>query len=471
VDWNLLTCGIEGHISYAPEESGLRARLQATSADGQAWRCLRCGTFVPGEPTHSGPAAQAPAVRRGKELRSAFILRLFAVERFLRGIAVAVIAFAIWRFKYSRSSIEQAFNRELPVVRSLLRDLGFNIDHSKLIGLIRHAFTLDPHTLTWLALAASGYALIELLEATGLWLLKRWGEYFAMVATSVGIPYEIYDLTGKVTVLRLLFFAVNLALVVYLVLTKRLLGARGGKKAYDARLRSESIIDSALAAQDGFAAAQQRAAAPAADVPPHGPDVPPGRSDVPPGRSDVPPGRSDVPPGTADARPDGPDVPAGRSDVPANTADARPDGPDVPVHAADARPDGRDVPADGRDVPVDAADARPDGPDVPAGRSDVPANTADARPDGRDVPVDAADARPDGRDVPPDTADVRPDGRHIPADTADVPLDAADVPAGRSDIPPGTADGSDVPSARPAHADGAASGPVSPGLPAQGPRR
>ena len=281
MDWNLLTCAIGGHVSYAPEEPGPRAQLHATSAAGDAWRCLRCGTFVPGAPSASGPVAGAPAVRRGKELRSAFILRLFAVERFLRAVAVAVIAYAIWRFKYSRSSIEQAFNRELPVVRTLLRSLGFNIDHSKLIGLIRHAFTLDPRTLTWLALAAAGYALIELLEGTGLWLLMRWGEYFAMVATSVGIPYEIYDLTAKITVLRVAFFAVNVALVVYLVLTKRLFGVRGGKKAYDARLRSESIIDSALAAQDGPSSTADHDAREGADVPAEVADVPADAADVP----------------------------------------------------------------------------------------------------------------------------------------------------------------------------------------------
>jgi len=124
-------------------------------------------------------------------------------------------------------------------MRTVLNQLGFNVDHSKLVGLIRQAFTLNSRTLTWLALIAAGYALVEVLEAAGLWLLKRWGEYFAMVATSVGIPYEIYDLTAKITVLRLAFFSVNVALVVYLVLTKRLFGARGGKKAYDARLRGE----------------------------------------------------------------------------------------------------------------------------------------------------------------------------------------------------------------------------------------
>jgi uncharacterized membrane protein (DUF2068 family) len=303
VDWNLLKCGIGGHVSYAPDEPAVRARLQVTSPAGEAWRCLRCGTFVSGAPSARGPAAKAPAVRRGKELRSAFILRLFAVERFLRAIAVAVIAYAIWRFKYSRNSIEQAFERELPVVRTVLRSLGLNIDHSKLVGLIRHAFTLDPRTLTWLAWAAAGYAVIELLESIGLWLLRRWGEYFAMVATSVGIPYEIYDLTSKVTAVRAAFFAVNVALVVYLVLTKRLFGARGGKHAYDARLRSESIIDSALAARDE-------------PDPPAGPDAAAG-ADVPADAADVPADAADVP---ADAA----DVPAERADVPVNGTAAGP---------------------------------------------------------------------------------------------------------------------------------------------------
>ncbi len=64
-----------------------------------------------------------------------------------------------------------------------------------------------------------------------------------MVATSVFLPYEIYDLTVKVTWLRVAAFAVNLLLVIYLVWTKRLFGARGGKRAYDARLRADSVIE------------------------------------------------------------------------------------------------------------------------------------------------------------------------------------------------------------------------------------
>ena len=57
------------------------------------------------------------------------------------------------------------------------------------------------------------------MEGIGLWLAKRWGEYFAMVATSIFLPYEIYDLSVKITWLRVGAFAVNLLLVVYLVWT------------------------------------------------------------------------------------------------------------------------------------------------------------------------------------------------------------------------------------------------------------
>ncbi len=272
MDWSLLACGASGHVTFEPDESPLRERLAVAAPAGTAWRCLRCGAFVTGPPTQHGPVASAPRVRRGKEIRSALILRVFAIERFVRAILFGALAYGIWRFKSSRLGIEQAFNTELPEWRLLFREFGYNIDHSKLLGLIRDAFTLNPRTLTYLAIGTAAYAAIEIVEGVGLWLGQRWGEYFAVVVTSLGLPYEIYDLTAKVTVLRTVAFAINLALVVYLLVTRRLFGIRGGKQAYDARLRSESIVDTELAA---LAAGDQRAAAgPAETAATGGPETP-----------------------------------------------------------------------------------------------------------------------------------------------------------------------------------------------------
>ncbi len=254
MDWSLVGCARKGHATYAPDEPELRDRLMAPTAAGTAWRCLRCGAFVSGGPHVSGPAAAAPLIRRGKEIRSELILRVFAVERFLRFLILGVAAYGVWRFSYGRAGIQRAYNNDLPAIRALYRDLGFNISHSKLLGLIHDAFTLSPHKLTLLGAGLAVLALIELAESAGLWLGQRWGEYLAAAATSIFLPLEIYDLTGKITWLRIAAFVINLLLVIYLVWTRRLFGVRGGKDAYEARLRSESVIEveqAALAAAAG----------------------------------------------------------------------------------------------------------------------------------------------------------------------------------------------------------------------------
>jgi uncharacterized membrane protein (DUF2068 family) len=269
VDWSTLACGRGSHVTFAPDEPELAARMGAQLPDGLAWQCLRCGAYVPGPPGLSGPAATAPVVPRGKEIRSRLILRLFAIERFLRGIIAGAVAVFLWQFRHSRVSIEQSFDRELPVIRSLFRQLGFNISNSKLVGLLHHALTLSSKTLTLLAIALALYAMVELTEAVGLWLARRWGEYFAMVATSLGLPLEIYELVRKVSATGLVLFAINLALVLYLVITKRLFGVRGGKEAYDARLWSESVLEAAekAAARQGQPDAMRAAEAAESAVP------------------------------------------------------------------------------------------------------------------------------------------------------------------------------------------------------------
>jgi uncharacterized membrane protein (DUF2068 family) len=347
MDWSLLGCGASGHVTFAPDEPGLRERLGVSTREGAAWRCLRCGTFVIGEPTTSGPVSSAPRVRRGKELRSALILRVFAVERGLRAVIFGALAVAIWQFSTSRMSIEQAYDNALPELRAFLRQLGFNVNHSKLLGLIQHAFKLTPHTLTLLALAAGAYAAIEVIEAVGLWLLKRWGEYFAMIATSVGIPYEIYDLTAKVTALRVVAFVINVALVVYLVVTKRLFGVRGGKKAYEVRLRSASILQAEVDALASTAAGPATTAT-------RGQPGQPGEAQGPrtPDRTATAPEQ----PATAE--------PAGEADQPGRTQTAgQADQPGRTQTAGQADQPGRAQTAGEADQPPRAEAAR--GPDQP----------------------------------------------------------------------------------------------------------
>ena len=263
MDWSLYRCGRVGHVTYAPDEAHLREQLSATTAAGELWRCLRCGCFVDGMPQEHGPAAQAPVVRRDREIRGDLILKLFAIERGFRVLLFGAVAFGVWKFASSRLTISQAINKELPIVRSLFNQLGFTISNSLLDRLhdLLHISTTNLHLI---ALGIAGLAVVSGVEAFALWQAKRWGEYFAMIVTSLGLPLEIYELAKAVTVSKAILFVLNLLLVIYLVYSLRLFGVRGGKHAYEARLRAESVIDEAAkaAAASGQPTAAQLAAVP-----------------------------------------------------------------------------------------------------------------------------------------------------------------------------------------------------------------
>ena len=93
------------------------------------------------------------------------------------------------------------------------------------------------------AIGVLAYGALELLEGVGLWLMKRWGEYVAVVGTAIFIPLEIYELVERVTWLRVVAFAFNVFAVVYILWTKRLFGFRGGRAAFEAERHGQSLLE------------------------------------------------------------------------------------------------------------------------------------------------------------------------------------------------------------------------------------
>jgi uncharacterized membrane protein (DUF2068 family) len=242
-DWNSRSCGLHGHATYAPTESVLATRLQATTPSGHAWRCLRCGAYVLGPPQGSGPADAAPIVLRGKALRDTFILRFLAMERAVRGLLLLALAYGVWRFDGSRGALKQVFNSYLPALEPLADRLGVDLQGSGLVRLIQQAFSARHSTLLLVALGVLAYGILELVEAYGLWFKKRWGEYVAVVATALFIPLEIHEIIAKVTSLRVGALIINLFAVAYILWTKRLFGFRGGYAAFEAERRNDSLLE------------------------------------------------------------------------------------------------------------------------------------------------------------------------------------------------------------------------------------
>lgn len=237
--WELRACGRRGHATYRPDETDLADRLRASTLLGQAWRCLRCGDFVVGAPRGSGPAADAPLVLRGKALRQATILRVLAIERLIRAVLLGVAVWAVLAFRNSQDAIEGAVNRDLPAFRSV----GIHVDQLALVKDLQKALNEAPGRLALIAALLAAYAGLEVVEGVGLWLLQRWGEYFAVIATSIFLPLEVRELLRGITFTRGTAFVINVAAVVYLLLSKHLFGLRGGRAAYDAERRGEQLLE------------------------------------------------------------------------------------------------------------------------------------------------------------------------------------------------------------------------------------
>jgi uncharacterized membrane protein (DUF2068 family) len=250
VDWSLRHCARKGHVTYAPTEPDLRRRLHAATPAGEAWRCLRCGDFVPGTPRGSGPAEDAPPVPRGRVLRDLFILRLLAVERAGRGVLILLLVYGVVRFRDRQADLRRAFDEDMPLLRPLADKLHFNLDDSGVVHTIQRVLSLETRTLFWIAIGLAAYALIELVEGVGLWYALRWAEYLTVVATAAFLPLEIYELTEKITWLRIGALVINIAAVIYLLLAKRLFGLRGGHRAVEAERHSESLLEVEHAAGD-----------------------------------------------------------------------------------------------------------------------------------------------------------------------------------------------------------------------------
>ncbi|MGH4025483.1 MAG: DUF2127 domain-containing protein [Pseudonocardiaceae bacterium] len=182
-------------------------------------------------------------VLRGHVLRQLFILRLLAVERGVRGILLIGIGYAILRFSNSEASLRQLFESKLPLVTPLADAFGYNLAQSPVVATIRNIFAIRPSTLVWVGVVVLAYAGLQLLEAVGLWRNRRWGEYLTVVATSAFLPLEIYELTERVTSVRIGALLINVAAVIYLIVAKRLFGVRGGAAAVDRERHSLSLLE------------------------------------------------------------------------------------------------------------------------------------------------------------------------------------------------------------------------------------
>jgi uncharacterized membrane protein (DUF2068 family) len=244
--YELITCAWSGHVLVGLDAATITAddALVAREDEGGRWyRCLRCDDWVrrtlPAEPARERipPRDEIRLPLRGAALRDRYVLRLIAVDRAIHVIVLTGLAIALFTF----AAHDQALHHDY---QNIMNDLAGGTPGASqargLLGYFGRAFKYSPTHLRILGFVLLAFAALEASEMVGLWLNKRWAEYLTFIATTALVPFEVYELTNSISAFKIIALVINLAVVIYLLLAKRLFGLRGGHAAEHARREDSS---------------------------------------------------------------------------------------------------------------------------------------------------------------------------------------------------------------------------------------
>ena len=237
--YELIACGLRGHELVGIDAAELRSQdaIFARDIGGVRWhRCLRCDSWLPFPPPVN-PARRHPPEReeirlplRGRPLRDKIVLRAIAIDRAVHFVVLMLIAVAIFLLAANRQQLQGVFYRVISDFEGGV-STQLHLPKTGLLHTLDELLSLQSGTLRLVGAAAGLYALIEGAEAVGLWYQRRWAEYLTLIATSLFVPLEVYELSRSLSPLKAIALIVNLAIVAYLLFAKRLFGLRGGVEA------------------------------------------------------------------------------------------------------------------------------------------------------------------------------------------------------------------------------------------------
>ncbi len=158
------------------------------------------------------PSAARPAKDHEIETPSApnkdRLLLWIAAERAFRTIVLAAIGIVLLTHPGTNWSAETAH---------FAQKLGLDPKQNWIQRILKDAAKLNGSREVLFGIVALGYAALEGVEAYGLWHRRRWGEWLTVLATSLLLIPEVWELTKSATLLKVGALVVNLAIVIYLL--------------------------------------------------------------------------------------------------------------------------------------------------------------------------------------------------------------------------------------------------------------
>ena len=136
------------------------------------------------------------------------LLRLIALFKLLK--AILLIGLGVGALKLLHKNTAEVLEN------GILR-LGLDPGSRHFDLALQKASGLTPNKIKGVSVGSFLYAGLFLTEGIGLWLRKRWGEWFTVIITSSLVPLEIYEIYHHRSAIKIVVLIVNLAIVAYLI--------------------------------------------------------------------------------------------------------------------------------------------------------------------------------------------------------------------------------------------------------------
>ena len=150
--------------------------------------------------------------RRGKHGRSDAVLWTIAGFKLLKGLLLLAVAIGALTMLN-----EDVAKQVAGWITALRVDPHNRFIHPLMAKLTR----IDNHRLEAISAGTFFYSALLLIEGVGLFMRKRWAEYFTIFVTASLVPLEIYEMAKEFSLTKTAILAINVAVVGYLVVRVR----------------------------------------------------------------------------------------------------------------------------------------------------------------------------------------------------------------------------------------------------------
>jgi len=137
------------------------------------------------------------------------LLRLIAVFKLVKAVTLVAVGVGALRLTHAHDGVDSLIE--------FVGRFGFSPGARYLDHAVARLANLPAKDFKELGIGSFVYAALFLTEGVGLWLGRRWAEWFTALITGSLVPLEMFEIWRHPTVMKVVVLVLNVAIVVYLV--------------------------------------------------------------------------------------------------------------------------------------------------------------------------------------------------------------------------------------------------------------